>query len=165
MTIIVSADAHWGIGKNGGLLAHIPADMQFFKATTMGGALLMGRKTLDSLPGGRPLPGRLNLVLTSDRGFSREGVTVCHSVDSLLTAARATGRPLFVIGGGSVYAQLLPYCRRALVTRLEADLEADTFFPDLDREADWQLVRTGKPAQYRGLTYFLTEYQRNSRNG
>ena len=118
MYAIVAVDERWGIGRDNRLLFHLPADLKHFKALTSGHTVLMGRKTLQSLPGGKGLPGRRNLVLTSERAFTAENAQVVHSVED---AVRAAGEDAWVIGGESVYRQLLPLCRRVFVTRIAAD--------------------------------------------
>ena len=118
MYAIVAVDERWGIGRDNRLLFHLPADLKHFKTLTSGHTVLMGRKTLQSLPGGRGLPGRRNLVLTSERAFTAENAQVVHSVED---AVRAAGEDAWVIGGESVYRQLLPLCRRVFVTRIAAD--------------------------------------------
>ena len=157
---IAAADQNWGIGYENRLLTHLPPDMKFFKETTTGNTVLMGRKTLESFPGGRPLPRRTNLVLTQNPDFAPEGVRVCHTIEEALAQAEALGRPLYVIGGGSVYQQLLPYCHRALITRLETAFPADTFFPNLDKLPDWTLTDPGTPQEYQGLVFRFAQYQK-----
>lgn len=160
MNLIVAADNHWGIGKDGRLLLRIPSDMKFFRQKTIGNVVLMGRKTLDSLPGGKPLPDRLNLVLTRDKSFAREGVIVCHSVAEAVETAESFGKEIYVIGGGSIYEQLLPYCERAIVTRIDAVFDADTFLPDLDESDDWGQVGLGGRQVYQGVEFYTAEYIR-----
>lgn len=139
MNAIVCADRNWGIGREGALLVRIPEDLRRFKALTTGHAVILGRKTLATFPGGRPLPGRRNLVLSRDPEFQPEGVEVFRGLDALLKAAAPED---FVIGGAEVYRQLLPYCGRVYVTRLDEAYPADAFFPDLDACHGWRLVST-----------------------
>lgn len=140
---IAAVAADGGIGRNGELLFHIPADLHRFKALTMGKALIMGRATLDSLPGGRPLPGRRNLVLTRNQSFSRAGAEVFHSPEALL-AALGAAEEAWVMGGASVYEQFLPLCGELYLTRVDAAPPADRYFPALGEEwtrtevSDWQ---------------------------
>ena len=158
MTAIVCTDRNWAIGHRNNLLFHIPADMARFRAITMGHVLLMGRRTFESLPG--LLPGRAHVVLTRDAAFTHEGVTVCHSPEEGLAAARALGEG-FVIGGGEIYAALLCECDRALVTQVDTlDPAADTFFPNLDEHPQWHLVEAGEWQKSAGLRFRFCEYKK-----
>lgn len=144
MKAIVAVDKKWGIGKNNTLLYHIAEDMRFFRQQTMGKTVVMGRKTLESMPGGKPLKGRNNIVLGHLE--PQEGVTVVNDVDALLkTLSGLNPEDVFVIGGQSVYEQLLPYCESVLVTKIFADREADAFFPNLDLSDGFELVQAGEP--------------------
>ena len=154
---IVAADEGWGIGKDGNQPCYIPADLKRFKALTTGHAVILGRKTLSTFPGGRPLPGRRNLILSRDPGFAPDGAEVFRDLTSLLAAAPEDA---FVIGGGAVYAQLLPWCDTVYVTRLERAFPADTHFPDLDARSDWYLAETEGPYDHQGLTYRYDTYRR-----
>jgi len=130
---IVAVADDWAIGREGQLLCHLPADMRHFKEMTMGGAVLMGRRTFDSLPKGA-LPGRTNIVLTSDREWQREGVLVAHSLDEALALAQASGRErTFVMGGAQVYREALPLVETIYLTHIHGHWpDADVWFPTLD---------------------------------
>ena len=160
MKIIVAADKNWGIGNKGKLLVSIPQDMKFFRATTTGHTVVMGRKTLESLPGGRPLPDRRNIVLTKNPDFKCDGVTIVHSIDELMAVVGAESEEVFVIGGGAVYKELLPYCDTAFVTRLDYSYEADTYFPDLDSDDEWELTSEGEEETYYDLIYYFNVYSK-----
>ncbi|MBC8538246.1 dihydrofolate reductase [Christensenellaceae bacterium NSJ-63] len=140
MKAIVAVDQNWGIGKEGKLLAHIPEDLKYFKEKTLGHVVVMGRRTLCSLPGGKPLPGRDTVVLSRDEGFAPQGVTVVHSARELreLLREKHPGREVFLCGGGEVYREFLPECREVLVTKIGREFAADTFFPDLDAQSGWE---------------------------
>ena len=157
MQAIVAVSRSWGIGKDGQLLFRISADLQRFKALTTGHTVVMGRKTLQSLPGGRGLPNRRSLVLTRQESFTPERAETVHSLAELLALA---GDEAFVIGGQEVYEQLLPYCTRAYVTKVFADVPADAFFPNLDEDPHWRVVSTGEMQEENGLTFQYVEYQR-----
>ena len=157
MQAIVAVSRSWGIGKDGQLLFHISADLQRFKALTTGHTVVMGRKTLQSLPGGRGLPNRRSLVLTRQERFTPERAETVHSLAELLALA---GDEAFVIGGQEVYEQLLPYCTRAYVTKVFADVPADAFFPNLDEDPLWRAVSTGEMQEGNGLIFQYVEYQR-----
>lgn len=160
MNIIASASKSWGIGKNNELLFHIKEDMKYFRETTTGNVVVMGRKTLDSLPGGRPLKNRINIVLTRDCAFERDGVTAVHSVGELLDEIKKYNSETFVIGGGEIYNTLLPHCKRAYITRINADKDADTFLPDLDKSGDWRIISETAGSAEGGLEYTFTVYER-----
>ncbi len=160
MKAIAAVDKSWGIGRGGGLLFHIPADMRFFRETTKGAAVIMGRKTLESFPGGKPLPGRLNIVLTRDPNCAPEGVTVVHGPAEAEKAALDSGRPVFVIGGGEVYALMLDRCAECLITKVDANAGADAFFPDLDKAPGWYLAEEGDELEDNGYSFRFTTYRR-----
>ena len=151
MTIIVAADNDWAIGKNGKLLAHLPADMKFFRETTTGKVVVMGRKTWDGLSV-RPLPGRANCVLS--RTIKQlEGAQVFSSVEEAPSDA-------FIIGGGEIYAEFLPYCNEALVTRVYESFGGDTFFPNLDELPEWEIAETSPVIETNGYNIRFFKYVR-----
>lgn len=157
MNIIVNVSRTWGIGKDGDLLFHIKGDMKFFKETTINNVVVMGRKTLDSLPNGLPLKDRVNIVITRNRDFRRDGVVVVHSVDELLEEIKKYNTEIFVIGGGEIYNMLLPYCDKAYITKVDSDKEADTFFVNLDEDDTWKAESQsdimGEKLKYRFVVY------------
>lgn len=157
MNLIVAADQNWAIGKNGDQLAYIPADLKRFKALTLGHAVILGRKTLATFPGGRPLKGRRNLVLSATPGCSVEGAEVFSNLGALLSAAPEDA---FVIGGASVYRALLPWCDTAFVTKLHEAFPADRYFPNLDKDPAWTLAERSEPEEYRGLRFHYVTYVR-----
>lgn len=140
---VVAVDNSWAIGRNDGLLTHLPKDLQRFKNITDGNVIIMGRKTLESLPGGRALPNRMNIVLTQDPNYINEDVTVVHSIPSLLAAIEGIKKlfpnvKFFVCGGGQIYKLLLPYIQEVLVTKVDFVFDdTDTFFPNLDVIGGW----------------------------
>lgn len=162
LELIVCADRGWGIGKDGKLLFHIEQDMEFFKSKTVGKAVIVGRKTLDSFPDKEPLKDRVNIVLTRDSEFNREGVTVCRTVNEVLEEAKKYPEA-FVIGGGEIYSLLLPYCSRAYVTKVDATLPSDTCMVNLDREKDWKMVSETKDFTHGEFTYRFAVYERIER--
>ena len=167
LACIAAVDRNWAIGYQGKLLADNPEDMKFFRETTKGAVLLMGRKTLESFPGGRPLKGRVNLVLSASQepSFREEAGTVLifrQTIKELLACAESyPERSVFVIGGGSIYRQFLPFCSIAYITRMEAEFPADTWFPDLDRDPDWSLAEEGEEKQGDGFSFRFCRYERN----
>jgi dihydrofolate reductase len=136
VSIIVAADEHGGIGRNGGLPWHLPEDLKRFKALTLGKPIVMGRKTWDSI--GRPLPGRRSLVISRQPDFTATGAEVFDSVEAALRAA-ADAPETCVIGGAEIYRQALPYAEVIHLTRVHATVEADTHFPRLDA-GEWEEV-------------------------
>ena len=142
MIAIVAVERGWGIGKDGQLLLRNKADMRRFRERTLGHPVILGRKTLESFPGGRPLPGRKNLIMSTTMNEAPEGAKLFRDLESLLAYAPEDS---FVIGGGEVYRQLLPYCVEAQITYNHVDLEADAFFPDLDGDPEWELAEEEGP--------------------
>ncbi|MDR3207805.1 MAG: dihydrofolate reductase [Oscillospiraceae bacterium] len=157
---IVAADPHWGIGRNGELLLPLPPDLKRFRALTLGHTVVMGRRTFLSLPGRKALPGRRNIVLTHWADAVCPGAELCPSVETLLGGGVLRGaEEVFVIGGAQVYAQLLPHCARAYVTRIEADLSpADCFFPDLDAAPGWRLDEVSPAEGWEDVTFRYALY-------
>ena len=141
LSAIVAACDDWGIGYEGDMIVSNRADMRHFVETTTGHTVIMGRKTLESLPGGRPLKNRRNIVLTRDASFAREGVEVVHSLDEALAAVAADDEA-WVIGGAEIYELFLPHCDRVVVTKTHCRRLADTFFPDLDTLDGWEIAET-----------------------
>ena len=143
MNAIAAVSTAWGIGRDNDLLFHIPEDLRRFRALTSGCTVVMGRKTLDPLPGGRPLPNRRTIVLTRDPAFARSGAETARSIPELLSlTAGEDPERVWVCGGGEIYRLLLPYCRACYLTRIYAAPESDVFFPDLDRMPQWRLTRS-----------------------
>lgn len=138
MNIIVCVSKSWGIGNNGDLLFHIKEDMKFFKEKTINNVVVMGRKTLESLPGGKPLKDRVNIVMTRNKTFSCDGAIVVNSINELLEELKKYNCEIFVMGGGEIYDILLPYCNKAYVTKVDEDKPADTYFLNLDNSSEWK---------------------------
>lgn len=159
MKLIAAADRNWAIGKDGELLVRIPEDMKFFREMTTGKVVVMGRKTLESFPGGKPLPKRTNIVLTHDASYDGKGAIVVNSEAELHEKlAQYDADSVFAIGGASIYKMLLSYCDTAYITRLDYAYEADTRMPDLDREPGWRLSARGEERTYFDLVYHFTTY-------
>ena len=154
MNAIVAISENGGIGKDNGLLFHISADLKRFKELTSGHTVIMGRKTLQSLPGGRGLPNRRNIVITRDIDFTAGRAEIVHSVDEALALAEEDA---FVIGGASIYQAMLPYCDKVYLTKVYADAEADVFFPSL---CGWQVVRRSEMQEENGLRFQYIDYMR-----
>lgn len=160
MNAILSAAQDWAIGKDNQLLFHLKEDMRRFRVLTTGGTVIMGRRTLESLPGGKPLPNRRNIVVTHDMQFAWEGVEVAHCVDAALRMVDAAADDVWVIGGGSIYASMLSRCKKVFLTRVDAVVEgADTFFPNLDKLSCWKIVTQSEPLAEDGISYRFLEYR------
>jgi len=159
MNCIVNVAENWGIGRDGRLLVSISEDLRRFRALTTGRAVILGRRTLATFPGGRPLKNRTNLILSSDPSLAVEGAVVVHGLAELAAACRAyPPEDLCVIGGASVYALLLPYCDTAHVTRTFLTPPADRFFPDLDAAPGWTLADASDVREENGVRYQFLEY-------
>lgn len=159
MNLIAAADRNWGIGRNGDLLTRISRDMRYFSEMTTGHVIVMGRKTLESFPGGRPLPGRTNIVLTRDPDYKGKGAMVVHDMEELGKVISTMDDEIFVAGGGSIYRALLPFCSWAYITQIDREFEADIFMPDLDREPGWIRTREGDWQEEKGIRFRFNEYE------
>lgn len=162
MNLIVNTAKDWGIGNGNELLFHFSGDMKFFRSKTIENVVVMGRKTLDSFPGGKPLPKRINIVLTRNKDFSREGVIVCHSQDELNEELKKyEDDKIFIIGGDSVYKLMLPYCDTAFVTKVDASKDADTFMVNLDELPEWKIVDESESIEEKGIEYKYVTYKKS----
>ncbi len=159
MELIVAVDKGWGIGKGNDLLCHIPGDLKHVKELTMGHTLIMGKKTLESLPGGNPLPGRRHIVLCFPDEVIDKPVTVVHSVDEALSAVGENERA-FVFGGESIYRTFLPYVDRAYITKIDRKFDADRFFPNLDEDDSFVPSEKGEMQESGGLRFSYWVYDR-----
>ncbi|MFM1775599.1 MAG: hypothetical protein RJA53_1209 [Bacteroidota bacterium] len=132
VSLIVAAGTNNAIGKDNQLLWHLPKDLQFFKQTTWAMPVVMGRKTFESL-GGKPLNGRVNIIITRQKDWSHEGVVVVHSLaDALFFAKESDYKEVFIAGGGEIYAQAMSQANKIFMTRVDAVIDGDTFFPEID---------------------------------
>ena len=161
MNIIVAADQNWAIGKDNKLLISIPADMKFFRTTTTGKVVVMGRKTLESFPGGQPLKKRTNIVLTRDKNYKVKDAIVVHSIEEVLEELKKyDSEDVYVIGGDSIYSQMLPYCDTAHVTKIDFAYAADSWFPNLDEDPEWKIAEESEEQTYFDLEYTFVKYVR-----
>lgn len=158
MDAIVAVYADWGIGAKGTQPLVIPADRKRFRALTQGSAVIVGRRTLLDFPGGKPLKGRVNLVLTR-QNIGIEGAIVVHSAAEALDAAQAYDRS-FVIGGDSVFREMFPHMSRVFVTKIDAVPHSDVFFPNLDTDPAWRCTCAEPPAEHDGVRYQFCTYER-----
>ena len=161
MNLIVAVDSNWGIGKDNKLLVSIPADMKFFRTTTSGKVVIMGRKTLESFPNGLPLKNRVNIVITGNKDYKVKDAVVVHSVEEALQeAGKYPSEDVYVIGGDSIYRQMLPYCSKAHVTKIDFAYQADTFFPNLDQMEEWEITEESEEQTYFDLEYTFVTYEK-----
>lgn len=158
MELIVAVYDDWGIGKDGTQPVALSADRKFFRETTRGAMVIVGRKTLADFPGGKPLPNRINVVLTRQEADISD-VTVCRSPEEAVVLAETAQRAM-VIGGGSIYRQMLPYCDTAFVTKVHVQPESDTFFPNLDENPQWKLAQILQSGEENGIAYEMCLYKR-----
>ena len=158
MELIVAVYDDWGIGCCGTQPIALSADRKFFRETTRGAMVIAGRKTIGDFPGQKPLPGRVNIALTR-QDLELPGFTVCHSPEEAVELAKCAER-CFVIGGGSIYRQMLPWCDRAYITKVHTTTESDTFFPNLDEDEAWYVDRTLQSGEENGISYEMLLYRR-----
>ena len=159
MKLIVAVSENWGIGKDGGLLFNIPKDMKFFRETTTGKVVILGRKNLESFPGKKPLKNRTNIILTRNTDFECEGAMVCTSIDEVL-ALPYDREEMFVIGGEEIYSQMLKFCDTAYVTKVEKTVPADKFMVNLDKSDEWELEEISEETEDNGYTIRFCTYKR-----
>lgn len=161
MNLIAAVDKNWGIGYKNELLVRIPEDQKWFRETTTGKAVIMGRKTLESFPGRRPLKNRLNIVITRDEDYAVEGAVVVHGIEEAVAAASDyADDDIYVIGGESVYRQMLPLCNTAHITKIDYAYQADAHFPNLDEAEDWRITETSEERTYFDIIFEYVKYER-----
>lgn len=161
MKAILAADKNWGIGYNNHLLVSIPSDMKFFRQTTTGKVVVMGRKTLESFPNGMPLKNRTNIVLSGNQNYQVKDAVVVHSEDELMEELEKYDTDdIFVVGGESVYRMMLPHCDTVYVTKIDRAFQADTFFPDLDEMDEWVMTEESEEQTCFDLEFCFTKYER-----
>lgn len=160
MELIVAVYDDWGIGSDGTQPIALKADRKFFRETTRGAMVIVGRRTVEDFPDKKPLPNRMNVVLTRSVG-ELEGFQVCHSPEEALALAQNADRAM-VIGGGSIYRQLLPHCDTAYVTKVHCKPESDTFFPNLDKDNCWKLKEVLHSGEENGISYEMCRYIRKN---
>lgn len=165
MNLIAAADANWGIGKDGGLLVHLPGELRYFKEKTSGKAVIMGRATLESLPGGKPLPNRTNIVLTSQTDFAKEGCIVVHDMDELAAVcADYAQEDMMVIGGEQIYMQLIRQCERLFITKIFETYDADKHLMNVDKMRSFELVWESDVQEENGVQYQFLEYRKKEKD-
>lgn len=158
MDLIVAVYDDWGIGRDGTQPVALRADRKFFREQTRGATVIAGRRTVMDFPGQQPLPNRINIVLSRQK-IEMPGFTLCHSPEEALALTK-DAQKVMVIGGGSVYRQMLPLCDRAIITKVHCTPPSDTFFPNLDESEDWILQQVLQEGQEDGVDYEMCVYQR-----
>ncbi len=161
MNIIAAVDANWAIGYRNELLVKIPNDQKWFQKITTGKVVVMGRKTMETFPNGMPLKNRTNIVLTGDRALRVKDAELVYGIEELLEKLRQYNtEDVYVIGGESVYEELLPYCDTAYITKIDYTYQADRYFPNLDNDADWHIESESEEQTYFDLEYYFVKYVR-----
>lgn len=161
MNLIVNVDSNWAIGYRGKLLVSIPEDMKFFRSETTGKVVVLGRKTLDTFPGGQPLKNRTNIILTRNPNYQVKGAIICHSVEEVLEELKKyNSEDVYIIGGDSIYKEFLPYCDVAHVTRTDHVHDADAWFPNLEEDPAWVLTGESEEKTYFDLEFRFCRYER-----
>ncbi len=160
MNLIVAVDKNWAIGKDNKMMWSIPGDMKFFRETTRGNIVIMGRKTLESFPQGQPLKNRVNIVITKNPNYKVKDAVIVHSIEAAMEEAKKYKGKIYVIGGESIYRAMLPYCDTALVTKIDHAFDADTYFPNLDADEEWQMTKISEEQTCFNLEYYFTVYEK-----
>ena len=161
MNLIAAVDRNWAIGNKGQLLVMIPNDHKMFRQETLDKVVVYGRKTLETFPMAQPLDRRVNIVLSRNPALTVRGATVVHSVEELLKVCdQYPSEDVYIIGGESVYRQLLPYCDTAHITKVDYAYQADAFFPDLDKDPDWEITAESDEQTYFDIPYEFVKYER-----
>lgn len=161
MNLIVAVDSNWAIGNKNQLLVRIPADHKSFREITLGKVVVLGRKTLETFPQGMPLKGRTNIILSRDPKYHVKDATVVHSTEELFEELKQyDAKDVYIIGGASVYREMLPYCDVAHVTKIDRVYEADSYFPNLDQMEEWQITADSEEQTYFDLEYRFLKYEK-----
>lgn len=161
MNLIAAVDKNWAIGKDNKLLVSIPADMKFFRETTTGKVVVMGRKTLESFPNGLPLKNRTNIVLTHNKNYAVKDAIIVHDLDELHEELKKyNSEDIYVIGGEKIYEQLVDECDVAHITKIDFAYDADAYFPNLDEKEDWVITGDSEEQTYFDLEFYFYRYER-----
>ena len=161
MNLIAAVDKNWAIGKDNKLLVSIPMDMKFFRETTTGKVVVMGRKTLESFPNGLPLKNRTNIVLTHNENYDGKGAIVVHSMEALREElTKYNSEDIYVIGGEQIYKALVDDCDVAHITKINYEYDADAYFPNLDEKPEWKITADSEEQTYFDLEFFFYKYEK-----
>ena len=161
MNLIVAVDNNWAIGNKNQLLVRIPNDHKHFREETTGKVVVLGRKTLETFPQGQPLKNRTNIILTTDPKYQVKDAIIVHSIKELLEELKKyNDEDIYIIGGESVYRQMLPYCNVAHITKIDHSYDADTYFPNLDKDENWHITADSEEQTYFDIPYQFLKYER-----
>ena len=161
MNLIVAVDNNWAIGNKNELLVRIPNDHKHFREETTGKVVVLGRKTLETFPQGLPLKNRTNIILSRDPKYQVKDAIIVHSIEELLEELKKYNEEdIYIIGGESIYRQMLPYCKVAHVTNIDHEYEADTYFPNLDQDENWHITADSDEQTYFDIAYQFLKYER-----
>lgn len=161
MNIIAAVDSNWAIGNKDELLVRIPNDQKHFREETTGKVVVLGRKTLSTFPQGMPLANRTNIILSKNPDYKVKNALVVHSVEELLEELKKyRSEDIYIIGGESIYEQLLPYCDVCHITKIDKSYEADRYFPNLDEMPEWEITQDSEEQTYFDLEYLFLKYER-----
>ncbi len=161
MNIITAVDENWAIGNKNDLLIRIPADHKFFREETTGKVVVLGRKTLETFPQKQPLQNRTNIILSANLDYQVKGAVVVHSLEELREELQNyPTEDVYIIGGESIYKQMLPYCDVAHITKIDHAYAADAYFPNLDESKEWQITADSDEQTYFDITYAFVKYER-----
>ena len=164
MNAIVAVDNNWAIGSKNNLLVRIPADHKNFRQETTGKVVVLGRKTLETFPQGMPLPNRINIILSTNPDYKVKDAVVAHSKEELDTELKKyPTEDVYIIGGESVYRMMLPACDVVHVTKIDHDYEADAYFPNLDKDDEWEITAESEEQTYFDLPYYFVKYERRKK--
>lgn len=164
MNAIVAVDNNWAIGCKNSLLVRIPADHKNFRQETTGKVVVLGRKTLETFPQGMPLPNRINIILSTNPEYKVKDAVVVHSKEELNTELKKyPTEDVYIIGGESVYRMMLPACDVVHVTKIDHDYEADAYFPNLDKDDEWEITAESEEQTYFDLPYYFVKYERRKK--
>lgn len=164
MNIIAAVDSNWAIGNKNELLVRIPNDHKYFREETTGKVVVLGRKTLETFPQGLPLKNRTNIILSKDPKYQVKDAVIVHSVEELLEELKQyKDEDVYIIGGESIYRQMLPYCNVAHITKIDHEYEADAYFPNLDKDEEWEITADSDEQTYFDITYQFLKYERKNK--
>jgi dihydrofolate reductase len=163
MNFIVAVDKSYNIGNDDKLLMYLPEDLKYFKKTTTGKVIVMGRKTLESLPKSSPLPNRTNIVLTFNEDYNKEGCIISHSIKELFEILKDYNEEdIFIIGGANIYDQLIPYCKYGYITKIKQTFNVNKSINNVDKMPNWNKICESNEMSYEGVKYTFTKYENNN---
>lgn len=164
MNLIASVDNNWGIGNKGGLLVKIKKDLVWFKELTQNKVVVYGRETIETFPSQKPLKNRINILLTRDLTYQMDGAIIVYSIEDLFSTLKSYEmNDVYVIGGQSIYEQLLPYASKAYITKIYHSFTADRYFPDLSKSEEWKLLKKGEVLEENGIQFSFNLYENSKK--